>query len=287
MNKKAVLSCALIILAAILFWAPYPTVMTMEPQNGVIVKDIVEWKDVLIPRDSVVDNVVVIGGNVTIAGTVKNEVVVINGNLTLQKTAKLCERAFVIDGRIMQEEGAVIKKSFVNIRPDSANLMNLFFAGSMVLFLEFIKLAVGVFVVIIPPILAWGFQKRSNRFRMICERYFLKNIALGVLSSFSFLIIETLLVISIVGIPLAILLGVLFLVTTILGVSGLCMTIGVRIAVRIGLTEKNIAIQAFCGSIAIALIINIPFAGIVVLFVAMLFGIGAVVMSLCRRGEAG
>lgn len=285
MNKKAMLGCLLIILAAILFWAPYPAALTMEFQNGVMVKDIVEWKDVVIPQDTVVDNVVVIGGNVTIAGTVKDEVVVINGNLTLQKTAQLSKRAFVIDGRIIQEEGAVVRKSFVNIRPDSANLTSLFFAGSMVLLLEFIKLAVSVFIVIIPPILVWSFQNKSSRLRLVCERYFSKNITLGVLSSVAFLIIETLLIISIVGIPLAILLGVLFLVVTILGVSGLCMTIGVRIAARIGLIEKPIFIQVLCGSTAVALLINIPFAGILVLLVAMLFGIGAVVMNLCRRGD--
>lgn len=284
MNKKVVASCVVIVLAAILFWAPYP-VLTTEFQNGVMVKDIVEWKDVVIPQDVVVDNVVVIGGNVTIAGTVKDEVVVINGNLTLQKTAQLGKRAFVIDGRILQEEGAVVRKSFVNIRPDSANLASLFFASSMVLLLEFIRLAAGVSIVIIPPILVWSFQKKSSGLRMVCERYFFKNITLGVLSSFAFLIIETLLIISVIGIPLAILVGVLFLLAMILGVSGLCMTIGVRIADRIGLIEKPIFIQVLCGSTAVALIVSIPFAGLLVLLVAMLFGIGAVVMSLCRRGD--
>jgi hypothetical protein len=282
MNKMAVLSLLLIVLAAILFWAPYPTVLTMGFQKGVMVKDIVEWKDVVVPQDAVVDNVVVIGGNVTIAGTVKDEVVVINGNLTLKKTAQLSKRAFVIDGRILQEEGAVVKKSFVNIRPDSANLSSLLFAGSMVLLLEFIKLAVSVFIVIIPPILVWSFPKKSSGLRIICERYFSKNIVLGVLTSIAFFIIETLLIISIVGIPLAILLGGLFLVATILGVSGLCMTIGVRIATRIGFIEKTIFIQVLYGSTALALIINIPFAGVLLLLVAMLFGVGAVVMRLCN-----
>ncbi|MBP2626982.1 MAG: hypothetical protein H6Q68_1693 [Firmicutes bacterium] len=285
MNKKAILSCVLIIVVAILFWTPYPTALALEFQTDVMGKDIVEWKDVVIPQDAVVDNVVVIGGNVTIAGTVKNEVIVINGNLTLQKTAQLSQRAFVIDGLIIQEEGAVVRKSFVNIRPDSANLTSFFFAGSMVLLLEFIKLAVGAFIVIIPPILVWSFQKKSIRLRIVCARYFSKNIALGVLSSFAFLIIETLLIISIVGIPLGILLGLLFLVGIIIGVSGLCMTIGVRIASRVGLIEKPNFIQVLCGSTAVALIINIPFAGVLVLLVAMLFGIGAVVMSLCRRED--
>jgi hypothetical protein len=284
MNKKAVLSCILIVLAATLLWAPYPAVLTMGFQNGVMVKDIVEWKDVVIPRDAVVDNVVVIGGNVTIAGTVKDEVVVINGNLTLQKTAQLSKRAFVIDGRIIQEEGAVVKKSFINIRPDSANLSSLFFAGSMVLLLGFIKLAVVISIAIIPPILMGSFQKKGNSLRMICERYFSRNITLGILSSFAFLIIETLLIISIVGIPLAILFGVLFLVAAILGVSGLCMSIGIRIAARIDFIDKPIFIQVLCGSTAFALIINIPFVGILILLMAMMFGVGAMVMHLCKPG---
>jgi hypothetical protein len=285
MNKKAVLSLLLIMLAGILFWTPYPAVLTMGFQNGVMVKDIVEWKDVVVPRGAIVDNVVVIGGNVTIAGTVKDEVVVINGDLTLQKTAQLSKRAFVIDGRIIQEDGAIVRKSFVNIRPDSANLLSLFFAGSMVLLLEFIKLAVSVFIVTIPPILMWISQEKGNGLRIICERYFSKSIALGVLSSIAFFIIETLLIISIVGIPLAILLGVLFLVATILGVSGLCMTIGIRIAARVGLNEKPLFIQVLYGSAALGLIINIPFAGILVLLAAMLFGLGAMVMRLGRQGD--
>lgn len=285
MNKKAVLSLLLIMLAGILFWTPYPAVLTMGFQNGVMVKDIVEWKDVVVPRDAIVDNVVVIGGNVTIAGTVKDEVVVINGDLTLQKTAQLSKRAFVIDGRIIQEDGAIVRKSFVNIRPDSANLLSLFFAGSMVLLLEFIKLAVSVFIVTIPPILMWISKEKGSSLRIICERYFSRSIALGVLSSIAFFIIETLLIISIVGIPLAILLGVLFLVATILGVSGLCMTIGIRIAAKVGLIEKPLFIQVLYGSATLGLIINIPFAGILVLFAAMLFGLGAMVMRLCRQGD--
>lgn len=285
MNKKAVLSLLLIILAGILFWTSHPAALTMGFQNGVMVKDIVEWKDVVVPRDAIVDNVVVIGGNATIAGTVKDEVVVINGDLTLQKTAQLGKRAFVIDGRIIQEEGAIVRKSFVNIRPDSANLLSLFFAGSMVLLVEFIKLAVSVFIVTIPPILMWSSQEKGNGLRIICERYFSKNIVLGVLSSIAFFIIETLLIISIVGIPLAILLGVLFLVATILGVSGLCMSIGLRIAARVGLTEKPPFIQVLYGSAALGLIINIPFAGILVLLAAILFGLGAMVMRLGRHGD--
>lgn len=285
MNKKAVVSCLLLLVAGIWFGICYPTASIMELHDGMMVKDLVEWKDVVIPQDAVVDNVVVMGGNVTIAGTVKDEVVVINGNLTLQKTAKLNKRAFVIDGRIIQEAGAVVRKSFVNIRPDSVNLTSFFFAGSMVLLLEFIKLASAVFIVIIPPIVVWGFKQESKKFRLICERYFLKNIGLGVLSSLAFLIIETLLIISVVGIPLAILFGVLLLLMTIFGISGLCMTIGVRIAARTDLMDKSIYMQVVCGSITMALIVNIPFIGILVLFVAMLFGLGAMMMSLCRRGD--
>jgi hypothetical protein len=178
----------------------------------------------------------------------------------------------------------VVKKSFINIRPDSANLTSLFFAGSMVLLLEFMKLAGSVFIVVIPPVLVWGGKKHSNRFRMVCERYFLKNIGLGALSSLAFLIIETLLIISVVGIPLAILFGMLLVMAIIVGMSGLCMTIGIRIAARVGFIDQPIFTQVLCGSTAIALIVNIPFIGILVLLVTMLFGLGAVMMSLCGRG---
>lgn len=284
MNKKSIVGRLLIILMIMLYWTPCSAVLAMEFQNGVIVKDIVEWKDVTIPRDTVVDNVVVIGGNVTIAGTVKNEVVVINGNLTLQKTAQLSERAFVIDGKIIQEEGALVRKSFVNIRPDSANLTSLFFAGIMTLLLEFIKLTIGIFIVMIPPLLAWGGKKKNSEFQMICEKYFFKNIFIGILASIAFFIIETLLTISVVGIPLGIIFAVVFLVIAIVGISALCMTMGIWIANKISLVDKSIFIQTLCGSTLIALLVMIPFAGIIVLSLAILFGIGVVIMSLCKRG---
>jgi hypothetical protein len=61
------------------------------------------------------------------------------------------------------------------------------------------------------------------------------------------------------------------------------MTIGIRIAARNGLIKRPIFIQVLCGSIVIALISNIPFLGLFVVLLSMLFGTGAVVMNLCRR----
>ncbi|WP_425058153.1 hypothetical protein SCACP_28010 [Sporomusa carbonis] len=279
MYKKIVSFSVLLVTVAMLLWVPQPA-FAKPFFHGSGLRDVVKLEDVIIPQGDMVDNVVVMGGNVTIAGAVKDEVVVINGDLTLQQTAQLNERAFVIGGQIIREEGAVVRKGFVNVGPGFANLTSILLAGAIVLLLGFVTLAVAAVLVVIPPILAWYFPKKNSQLQTICERYFLKNMKLGILSSIAFFIIEALLVISIIGLPLALLLGALFLAAAILGVSGLCTSIGTRIAARIGSADKPILIQTLYGSVAVALIANIPFVGLLALLFVVLFGIGAVAIDM-------
>jgi hypothetical protein len=257
--------------------------MAMSFPRDPLRKDVVEWKDVVIPHNTVVENVVVMGGNVTIAGTVKDEVVVINGNLTLQKTAQLWQRATVIGGHINREDGSVVREGIINIGPASTNIMGILLAGLLVILMEFVQLVLTAALVVIPPVLSWLFPRQCAQLLTVCERNVFKNVVLGVLCSIAFLIIEALMVLSIIGFPLAIFLGLLFIAVMLFGLNGLCAAIGARIAARIDARDKPLLIQNLYGSTALALMINIPFAGFLVLLLAMLFGIGSVLLLLLKK----
>lgn len=247
--------------------------------------DVIGFNQVFIPPDALVDHVVIIGSDATIAGTVTNEVLVINGTLTLLPTAKLEKRAFILGGHFIGADGAVVKKGIVNLETGSANMTSLFLTALLMLFWGFVKIVISIILVIILPILSWSFPVRCQRLAAVCRADSGKAAALGVLVGLAFLLLEMLLLISIVGIPLALLLGLLFVLVAIFGVSGVCQAVGGKLAAKMGESDKPAWIQAFYGILAIVLIANIPFLGPMFLLFILLLGIGVLALTFTQKSN--
>ncbi len=241
--------------------------------------DVIDFKNVFIPQATAVDHVVVIGGDVTIGGKVTDEVVVINGNLTLLSTAQLNKHVFILGGHLTKEAGAVIKEGVVNLEATSSNIASILLAVLLLLLFGFMQLVVTLALLLILPALSWGFRPRCRQLAGICQSAGAKAAILGMLSSLAFVLLATLLIISVIGMPLAFLVGLCFLILAIFGASGVCLAIGEWLAGKTGEFDQPAWLQTLYGATVVALTVNIPFLGPLFLGFILLFSVG--VVSLC------
>ena len=244
--------------------------------------DIIDFKNVYIPQATAVDHVVVIGGDVTIGGEVTDEVIVINGNLTLLSTAQLNKHVFILGGHLTKDSGAVIKEGVVNLEATSSNVASILLAILLLLLLGFMQLVVTFALLLILPVLSWAFHSRCRQLAGLCQSAGGKAAALGVLSGLAFVLFASLLILSVVGMPLALFVGLAFLIIAIWGASGVCLAIGEWFAGKTGEYDQPAWLQTLYGATIVALTVNIPFLGPLFLGFILLLGVGVVSMSILK-----
>jgi cytoskeletal protein CcmA (bactofilin family) len=89
--------------------------------------------------------------------------------------------------------------------------------------------------------------------------------------------------ITIIGIPIAIILGVIFAVMIVLSRVYVAVIIGDRMLTAIGKTKSALFLQMIIGVIAIELLSVVPVLGFFVCAIATLWGLGGIVMNLGKR----
>lgn len=108
---------------------------------------------------------------------------------------------------------------------------------------------------------------------------------MGLLLGLAFLLLESLLMVSIIGLPLALVVGLFFLLTATFGASGVCLAIGGRLAAKAGEFDKPAWLKSLYGAAFVSLITNIPFIGPLFLAFILLLGVGLVSLALFQEAD--
>jgi hypothetical protein len=74
--------------------------LTFIMPTKAMAKGIFEHQDTIVPENQTVEDVVVVGGDATILGTVNDSVIVLNGNVDLKASAKINGFVLVIGGNV-------------------------------------------------------------------------------------------------------------------------------------------------------------------------------------------
>ena len=214
------------------------------------------WSDALVPAGEVVDGeVVAVFGSVTVEGTVTRDVVAVMGSVRLAPGARVDGDVVSIGGAIEQGEGATIKGESVQLgfSPITLGLP----ARSVILF----AIAAGWLVSMFTGwIFALLFPAGMLRVGTVVERRPAAAFFLGVLSVPGFFIALILLCITVIGIPLAVLLPMIYMLVGYAGQLAATSVLGARLSRR-SLSAGFMA-PLFVGT----------------LFVAALLGVGAVML---------
>ena len=271
-----------------------------DAQTGVQRQAIVEVGDpVFVARDDTVDTVVSIGGDVTIAGTVKNTVVAVGGDVTLRPTAVVgtsvadpnASSIVVVNGEFRREPGAEVTGSI-----DTVDLGNVGDAlswagrgetwrplsaiGSFVTWLIFtvVFLLLGLLAAAVMP----------SQIRAIERHISLRpwaSLGWGALTFFVLPLAIIVTAITIIG--LLIVIPTLFVLP--LFTFFVVTSVGTFVVERLLATQLkgNLTLAVVIAVLATSLVQKIPVAGGLILFAMILIGTGAAVLALAewRRGR--
>ncbi|MCY9691476.1 hypothetical protein [Paenibacillus alginolyticus] len=264
-----------IIFIALMFCA----LMFTMPTNA-MAKGIFEHQDTVVPENQVVDDVVVVGADATIWGTVKDSVIVFNGNVNLKASAKIKGFVLVIGGNIQQEQGAVVTDEIINLSFDKATQNSLLIGGGLVIGTWLLQLTASIMLIILPVLATLILKQRMQPF---IERARLapgRLLFIGFFSSIILIALSVLLFVTIIGIPIAIIILVLVLLSFIIGMSALSILVGERIQGTFGRSNWFISLT---GSILLVSLMNIPLVGVILFFGILLFSIGIMTLWILEK----
>jgi hypothetical protein len=235
-------------------------------------KSIFEHQSTTVPENQTVNDVVVVGGDVTILGTVNSSVIVVNGDAHIQSSAHIKGFVLIIGGKLQQDPGAEIADDVINISFDDATKNSLFIGGGLVVGLWVIQLAGSLIMLLIPILMTLFGKKRMalfiNKYKAVSAARMLYT---GFFSGLLIVAACMLLLLTVIGIPLILVLGLLVLVTFVYGITILSHLVGERFQ---GSTAKGEWMKAAIGAFILMASVNIPFVGMLILLVITLFSLG-------------
>ncbi|KPL03990.1 MAG: hypothetical protein AMJ90_02460 [candidate division Zixibacteria bacterium SM23_73_2] len=236
-----------------------------ERKRSLIRKDIVRaGTDIIIDQDEEVDgDVTAIGGDVVVKGVVDGNVVSIWGDILVTSVGIIEEDVTSVGGEVTVEPGGIIKGEKVEVKGNipGANFPSIIIQPKiiprgfgilawMVKILIFLFLGMIVFSVV---------PKNVGKVKDKVENEFLKSLLIGLLAWILFLPAFVLLLITIIGIPLAILLPLVLIVATIVGYTAASLFIGEKIKQNTKIKPQTPLLTVLLGIIAID---SIAFLGV-------------------------
>ena len=256
----------------------YTTAVHAEATSVVKIND-----DVTIEENMKVRNVFVLRGQITISGTVEQSVVAIGGSIVLTRTAVVNGDVVALGGIIVMGKGADVHGTLTEINSSNisaaiSDLLSddwegwswLFAIFSVVVFFAILILALLIVALIPKPIQVIAETIKTNTFKVSLS---------GLLGLLLIVPIAVLLTISVIGIVLIPLEMILVVSAALLGFIAVSQLIGRRVLMLMKRTGGGVIRQTFWGLITLWLIGWIPYVGWIIKVLAVVLGLGGVIMT--------
>jgi len=248
-------------------------------------RPLVYGQDVNIPEGQEIEDLILIGGNAVVAGSVREDIIVVYGNLTLKPTARVGHGVAILGGQVSQDPGAIVAKDIYRMDLGSATLNALLLGTLMLLGLEVLRL-VGLVILILAAVMISLMMARSTQLAAgLMARNLWKGILLGLVGTMGLAVATALLALTIIGLPLAILLVLAVLAMDLFGISVLSLSLGQTVVSRSGRSSWSSWASAAIGGTFLALLISVPLLGILVLIAVLTIGVGVALLYLLERNR--
>ena len=252
--------------------------------------EITRWgKSIIIDEDErLISDIVIISGDVTVNGMVQGDVVVIGGNIYVNSTGYIRGDATAIGGQVKKEEGAKITGSSVSIGLPFMVLPR----GSWMQAFEVILLFVMAFSLFFSALSISLFPGPVRRISTQLAHHPIKSFLLGYVFYIGSFIVWLLLLVSVIGIPLA-LIGqpVAMIIVIIFGYAAINIVLGDKIfkeqsSIKSLLygnlittaTPFILLLAGYLTNLLVFFIINMILLSFL-LFILLPFGLGAAILA--------
>jgi cytoskeletal protein CcmA (bactofilin family) len=219
------------------------------------------------------------GGTLELAGPVGGKVLVWSNNLSLAPNARIAgDLEYRSDHQAQIPNGTVagtVKFDQVEQRQQQAPLLNgLFDFGGLVWLCG--SAILGALAIMLAP-------RAAARAVELGRQQPLATFGLGLLALFAVPVTAILIGVTLVGIPLALVVGALYWLALLLAWPALGLVVGTEIARRVRRGEPMPVLGALAvGLIVLHLVTHLPILGGLVAFLGLAFGLGLIVQSLRR-----
>jgi hypothetical protein len=272
MKKKTIL----ILVAGLLLC--FVTTVGAESSNVVKI-----GSDVTIEEGTKVQNVLAIGGQVTVDGVVENNIVALGGSVVLTRTAVVRGNVFALGGIIVRGRGAEVHGNVTEINADDissaiANALSeewegwswIFAIVSVAIFLGILLLTVLTVFLIPKPVRLIATAVREKPFKVTI--WGLAGLVLVVP-------LAVLLAVSVVGIVLIPLEMAIVLCAVLIGFISVSQFVGQKLFTILKRQDQSMMRETVWGLIVLWLIGWIPYVGWMVKVCAIVLGLGGVLLT--------
>ena len=223
-------------------------------------------KDLTVEEDEEIDgDIVALGGSVEIRGTVTGNAVAIGGDVEIFDTGIVEGDAVAVGGHVIRQGDALVKGEKVSIaffsgprfRFPSLHAPFPFFltgfrAPAWAFFARILKILLFIFVGIVTLSVL---PRHVGKVKEKVKRDFLKSGLVGLAAEILIIPIFILLIITIIGIPVALLVEPLFIIAAlILGYTGVCLFIGEKLQEHTSLKPDTKIMILVIGILAVELV---------------------------------
>lgn len=238
-------------------------------------------KNKVVNEGQKVENIFLYGEDGIISGEVTEEVVVINGDLNLTKTARIHDRVFLVGGKLTQEPGAKVGKGIYHINLANEKSSLLLGVGAFAL-IELVKLFLALLIFLASLTSLFVLKNKVSKAKAMLQAKMLKTGLLGLFATIGLGLLFTALIVTIWGIPVAILLGLVLLILLPIGLGALSAMIGELLLRSFAWGEKPFY-QVLIGSLFIVALLSFPVLGALWGVLILIFALGALATSLLPK----
>jgi hypothetical protein len=239
--------------------------------------------DAVVEVDMRVDDVVSVGGDVKVYGTVHGDAVSVGGDVYLGEDASVYGDVVAVGGAVYEDEGSVIHGDITEV--DAFNIGRFHFQWPFHGFFWGFKIFTFIGCLALGLILAVLLPKQLDQVSDFIRDNPLTVILYGLLGFVLVIPILVILAISIVGIVLipVELLAVVF--GTLFGYYAVARIIGEKLSNALGKESVSILLALVFGLVVLGLVDIIPFFGDLVAVIAGIMGFGGVLMAIHKRKQ--
>lgn len=266
--------------AIFLFMMMFVLALSVSQPVFAMDKNILNEKRTTLPVNEKVDNVIILGHDIDIKGKVDTSAIVVNGNMHIAKTAKINGLVLVINGNVKQDPGSYVRENILAFKFTNDTINHLLIGAAILFGTWLIQFVFSIGLVFLAVLIGLLFKNKGTKDIDFYKQNAGKLILAGAVASVALTGVISLLIISVFGIPLAILLAIPPLVFLLIGLALLSRIIGERLLQHRELPDwlKNLA-----GAFVLISSFNFPFFGMVILLAVFWFSTGFMIVMIKEK----